>query len=470
MWSTNIGQEYFRDKVGNLLEICLQVLEEFYIEDLIETLNEIVFRFNEEAIPYSLQVCEKLSEAYKDIMIQLGQDDGDIANAKNANTANGCINAIFRLISSIGTQGSVKDKEIIHQIEGEVHDILVNSLEKDFIDVHESVMTCIGAISYYSSEITSNLWQIFPKLIELVNHYLDPETSDYGFISPGVMAMMNYMQKDPNTFISIQMESGQTPFEAVVNIIQKTIEISHEWEDLILHKTGTELVIGLLENLHGKIDDSIGSILELMVNEISDNIDKCGKKLIVQSICMSFAYNWSLTFKILEEKNWTQGVFQVIFDTLEDIKYDFEIQRVVLGLLAVVSCTDCQLPEIVVQGMPQLFKEILRLCQKSVYTREQRNKSPDEKYEQKYEQAINILDDWSDEEEYDEDEEYDPEDSKHENEELYKSFTQEVDEVQQVKKALETIHPDLYDLYFGKVSREDQNAMQDCFNNPLVVK
>lgn len=120
--------------------------------------------------------------------------------------------------------------------------------------------------------------------------------------------------------------------------------------------------------------------------------------------------------------------------------------------------------------MPQIFKEILLLCQKSVYTREQKRKSPTQKQEEKYQEAYNILDDWSDEEEYDEDEEYDPEEYKCENEEFYKSFTQEIDEVQAVKKTFEELENSQFENYFGTVSREDQSALEECFKNPLVGK
>jgi hypothetical protein len=54
--SGEVGYLFFKDKIGALLEICLDVLDEFFIEDLIEALNEIVHVFYEQIIPYSIQV------------------------------------------------------------------------------------------------------------------------------------------------------------------------------------------------------------------------------------------------------------------------------------------------------------------------------------------------------------------------------------------------------------------------------
>lgn len=282
------------------------------------------------------------------------------------------------------------------------------------------------------------------------------------------MAIMNYMQKDPDTFIQVEMQSGETPFAAVVSLIQKAISDSHESEDFLLHKTGTDLIIGLLENLHGRIDTSISNIMELLVTEIQKVEDRCVKLLIIQAISMCFAYNPALTFQIIEEKQWTQGVFQILFDALPSAKYDFEIQRLTLGLIAIISCRDYQLPDIVTQAMPQIFKELLLLCQKSIYTREQKNKPKDQKQEELCEKAYNILDDWSDDDDY-EDEEYDPDESKNDSEELYKSYTQEIDEVLEVKKTLENLDMQIFNLYFSKVTREDQAALQECLSSPLLT-
>jgi importin-7 len=450
-----------------LLESCLEVLDEFFIEDLIEALNEIVHVFYEEIIPYSIQVCEKLSEAYEEIMVQLGQEDFDMNDSKQTTTANGCVNAIYRIITSIGSQTQDNKKEVLYKIQETVHQVLLNSLDPRFQDVHESILNCIGAIAFYNEEITQNMWELFPSLLEVLYYNIE-KTCEYGLVSPGISAIMNYMQKDPDTFIGQKMQNGETPFEAVVKLINKTITDSHISNDFLLHKTGSELVIGLLENLHGRIDDSLPFIIELLVQEINEKNDRCTKLLIIQALAMCFAYNTELTFRALEEKNWTQGVFHILFEALPDAKYDFEIQRLILGILEIISCTTYQLPDIVVQAMPEIFKELVVLCQKSIYTKEQKSKSGEDKDQELREKAYNILDDWSDEDEYDDDDEYDPDEARDDNEELYKSFTQEVNEVQRVKEVFASLDPGLYSAYFEKVSREDQNALQDCVSSPLA--
>ena len=238
---SEMGSRYFKSKVGELLETCLDVLDEFFIEDLIEALNEIINVFYEEVIPYSIQVCEKLSDAYVDIMEQMSSEDWEMDDAKSVVIANGCLNAMKRLITSIGGQAKGTN-DVIYHIEEKIHQIISDSLDPRFTDVNESILTLAWALSFYCPEITENLWGFFPKIISLVQYNLD-KTCEYGLIGPGVVAIMNYMQKDPETFLSAAMESGETPFVSTVSLISKIISDSQETEDYLLHKTGTDLII-----------------------------------------------------------------------------------------------------------------------------------------------------------------------------------------------------------------------------------
>lgn len=333
---TDVGIQYFSDKIGVLLEKCLDVLDEFFIEDLIESLNEIIRVFYEEITPYSIAVCEKLSEAYIDIMAQLGESDLDMDNSKEINSANGCVSAICRVVKSIGEQNQDNKKDILLQIEDKVHSLLINSLDNRFQDVHEGILILLTTFLFHSETVSSNLWGVFPKLIDILNYNIE-KSCEYGLISPGIMAVMNYMQKDQDTFLNVKMETGETPFYTVVQLTQKCIQDSHDNDDILLHKTGTDLVVGLLENLFGKIDDFFCHIIDLLVIELGKSSQQNSRSMLVQALSMCFTYNATVAFSILEEKGWTENVFGIWFDALPLIRYDFEIKRMVLGLTSIIS-------------------------------------------------------------------------------------------------------------------------------------
>ena len=458
--STEVGIKYFTDKVGFLLKICLDVMDEFFIEDLIDTLNEIVRVYYEEITPYSIAVWEKLADSYTNIMAELWEVDEELVDSKAVSTANGCVTAICRIIKSIGQQKQDNKKEVLQQIEEKVHSVLLNSLDNRFKDVHETILTCLAAILYHTDTVSAELWSIFPKLIEVLYNNID-KTWEYGCVSPGIMAIMNYMQKDQETFLNVKMESGMTPFDAIVNLTSKCIQDSHDCSDDLLHKTGAELIVSLLENLYGKIDGYIGHIIELLVGELQNTSETTSQLLLIQAISMWFTYNPALTFSIIEEKQWTQSIFEIWFDALPKARWDFEIKRMILGLTSIISCTDYQIPDIVCQGMPQIFIQLTSLIKKTLYLKSEKEKNEDTKTQELYEKSLNILDDWSDDED---DEDYTPEDDDSGDEaELYKSLTQEIDEVEKIKQTLNELDNGIFEAYFGSVSPSDKQELQQYF-------
>ena len=70
---------------------------------------------------------------------------------------------------------------------------------------------------------------------------------------------------------------------------------------------------------------------------------------------------------------------------MPNAKYDLEIKRLTLGLLAIIKWRDFQLSEIAVRWIPSIFKELVTLWEKSFYTREQKYKSAEEKWHEAYE-------------------------------------------------------------------------------------
>ena len=53
-----------RPNLGNVLRIFLKIMDDVDYDDLIYALKEIVDKYGEEVAPYSVSLCQKLSEAY----------------------------------------------------------------------------------------------------------------------------------------------------------------------------------------------------------------------------------------------------------------------------------------------------------------------------------------------------------------------------------------------------------------------
>lgn len=74
------------------------------------------------------------------------------------------------------------------------------------------------------------------------------------------------------------------------------------------------MIVALLENMHGKIDESIPQLLsvlsqELDIQRLLDSPSKQYKSLVLQALSMAFAYDPVLVFDWLRGTNLTQQVF-----------------------------------------------------------------------------------------------------------------------------------------------------------------
>lgn len=131
--------------------------------------------YDEYITDLAVHLCDKLAENYVNLMGQIDfKDDDDRGEGKILKAANGCLNAINRIIEAIGSQEKLSNKyEILSNIQSKVENMLLISLGPDFKDCHEFIVNCIAYLSSFSDQITNSLWTLFPGMVELFLHTCD---------------------------------------------------------------------------------------------------------------------------------------------------------------------------------------------------------------------------------------------------------------------------------------------------------
>lgn len=92
----------FKDSLEDLLKTILDILDQYFTPGLIESLKELVREFDDHITPYAVNLCEKLSENYIEMMLSIDFESED-RGEKQIQIANGCVNAINRIIEAIGS-------------------------------------------------------------------------------------------------------------------------------------------------------------------------------------------------------------------------------------------------------------------------------------------------------------------------------------------------------------------------------
>lgn len=128
-------------------------------------------------------------------------------------------------------------------------------------------------------DITDNMWKLFPLLMDIA---LQPgKRGDEGleYIDPICVAVSNYIQKDKENFIKSEMnELGKmTPLQVLLEqLVSKILNVAiSAGSDSNMRKCGfirdemgglraMSLLMCLLENMNGLIDDHIPSIITVI--------------------------------------------------------------------------------------------------------------------------------------------------------------------------------------------------------------
>lgn len=266
----DVAAEMLKPALKLVLEAYLKLMTEIESEELVSALEEIVSHFKDDIEPYALQLTEQLVGSYmRLIQVNAEDDDGESALA-----AVGCVTAVRRILDSIH-----KNKDLLRRIEDIIFPILAQSLTPDGLDAIEDSLDCIALILYHGSDgqVSPNMWKLFPQLIYVIcGDDKDPD-GGYGFeyLNQISVSFQNYIAKDPKTFLTIGEGQTQTYIGLTFKFLERALAINRnspaKLDGIVLMK----VLIAMIENLKGMIDEALPFVLKICVAELSEA--KCPK-------------------------------------------------------------------------------------------------------------------------------------------------------------------------------------------------
>lgn len=143
--------------------------------------------------------------------------------------------------------------------------ILMYSLTPDGLDSIEDALDCISMVLYHgpTGRVSAGMWKLFPHLLYLVNgDEADPD-GGYGFeyISQIATAIQNYISKDPATFLSVGQGQTQTYIALTFKFVERALRINATSEHMLDGIVVMKVLIAMLENLQGRIDEALPYVL-----------------------------------------------------------------------------------------------------------------------------------------------------------------------------------------------------------------
>eukprot|EP01112_Ceratiomyxa_fruticulosa_P010852 TRINITY_DN2888_c0_g1_i1.p1 TRINITY_DN2888_c0_g1~~TRINITY_DN2888_c0_g1_i1.p1 ORF type:complete len:1156 (-),score=266.57 TRINITY_DN2888_c0_g1_i1:100-3441(-) len=363
------AKEEIRPILPSILDQCFQMMNEIDNDDLVQTLESIIFCYGEEMSPYAATLCAKITEVFLRCVEKSGihsSEDGDIiANGYQkvggshafddfqpgtnddsaAMAALQCLTAVLALLKALK-----KMPQAYAPLEPLLLPILKRGLQHDTLEYLQEILKIITFITYFQKSISPLMWELFPLMYTAFTEFA-PDFIEH-FLSP----FDNYISFGTSVFLS-----PGTP----LSYVDMTCEI---FRSIITDPKSSALDSGdaiklmecVLQNCRGQVDRIIPPLIELVTNRLETCKSGGLRVLLFTLIANCLYYNPALTLHVLESRALTGRVFTLWINNLKSFRRFCDRKVSVLGLSSIFDMPFSSLPESIQKGSKIIVSQLIQ--------------------------------------------------------------------------------------------------------------
>lgn len=324
-----------RPILPQLLDEFFKLMNEVENEDLVFTLETIVDKFGEEMAPYALGLCQNLAAAFwRCLDTSEADEDGDDPGAL---AAVGCLRAISTILESVS-----RLPHLFVQVEPTLLPIMRRMLTTDGQEVFEEVLEIVSYMTFYSPEISLEMWSLWPLMMEaLADWAID-------FFENILVPLDNYISRGTSHFLTCKDPDYQQSLWTMLSSIMS--DKNMEDNDI---EPAPKLIEVMFQNCKGQVDQWVEPYLRISIDRLRRAEKSYLKCLLIQVVANALYYNASLTLGILHKLGVATEFFNMWFQMLQQVKksgvrvnFKREHDKKVccLGLTSLLSLPEEQLP------------------------------------------------------------------------------------------------------------------------------
>ncbi|CAD8152713.1 unnamed protein product [Paramecium pentaurelia] len=473
------AQDLIRPQLSQVLEIYIKLMDLIDNERIVRSLEEIVKNFTNEITPYAHQLAAHIATIFQKYCNKQNQGDGDSDDDGEAElAASGCLEAIKRILNAPLQQESYV------QLEPVIFPIINFALTESGCDFINEALEILNLMLYKKKQLTPGLWFYYPVLCYIIiglpqetNVYaiqglteeqyilLEGCKKDWGseFVTQMLGSFRNYIQKGGSTFLTQNDFFGNSFISLIFRFIQKIYTIADNGSDETDQNQVTTILIALIENFPGQIDNLIPQIIDFsLLNLQKEKKTNKFKMVNIGVLNMCIWYNPQLAQNYLNSKGITDQILQTLLTMEKHYKYEWDISRLIFALCQLYSLP--QIPNYLLTASSEIGKLFVRLSTKILELREeeesceQEDQAEEEVDDQK--KLADKIQDLEQDEEDDDDDDYDEDEDDYA--ELYDSPLEDYDAILLMEKLILTLqqsNPQLYSGLFSQLSQQEQEQM-----------
>ena len=352
-----------------LLSIYLKLMEETDLEEIVESLQNIIKEFKDETKEYIVQLSDYLIKYFNKLITREVDEENEY---DNSSLINNVISTFIDIISFF-----VNNNEIYPQLENYVIIILEYCFKKEIYDKLEDGMDLLEEIIKNANVFPIKMWEYFIPLItsvigtdedleEFKKEYPNQIYEGNGFDSINSICKLIkiYIAKDPNTFINSTDKKGKKYIDYLLRLVQSILEICEGKKKYVETKNAFDLLCVLFDVYRGKIDNILNEILKFISNKHThkNTLYKTNLRILLSSC---FIYNSYLSLKYYESMNEIEQIFKFWFEGINNFSKKKDIKYNLIGLCCLISLDKTQQNNLIIQNMKPLIDTIISLAKKS---------------------------------------------------------------------------------------------------------
>jgi len=388
LFDKQITKDLLKGNIQKIFEINLKLMDETDMEEIMDNLQEIVKYFTEESQKYIVQLSNYLIKYFEKIKSKESDEENVMDN--------------YSLISNIVTtfcnfiQYFINNKDIYPSIEKNI-DILLEYCLQNSYDRLEEGLDIIEAILKYGDTIPKHVWKFYVPLVESVIGS-EEELEDfkkefpnqvftgngYESILDVVKLVCNFIAKEPNTFIGLEVKKDVKYFDYAIKLIESIIAISESKSSYTEIKYSLRLISTLFDCYKGKIDMLLEQIIKYILLKYKNNMKKDLENYLQNLLSLCFIYDPLKTLNTFQKENCTKDIFIFWFKGLDNLQKLLDMKYNLLGICSLISLDQSQQDKLIFDNMKQILEKIYIITEKvskKTKEKEEDKENDDDNYE-----------------------------------------------------------------------------------------
>ena len=389
-------KEMLKGEILPLLQIYIKLMEETDLEEIMNSLQEVIQNFTEESKIYIVHLSEYLIKYFNKLLNSIIDGDKEDNNIDEYSLINNIINTFCNFIHYF-----VNNNDIYPKIENYVNDLIDFCIILQPEDKLEEGLGILKEILFNCQALPKNALKYFIPLINLVVGENDLPNLDielYG--SENISDISNlicfYINKDyEENLIKMIDNKGNQYINYLLKYIKYIVlKCDKKNIDYYEYIYIFNICNNLFDKYKGKVDYICEEILNIILSKYKNNKNKELLIYICLLLSLCFIYYPQKSLFFFQKNCCLKDIFMFWFFELDKIKKYRHLKFNLFAICSIISLDQKQQDKIIFENIKLFVNKILELIEKiwEKIEKEEKNKIKEKKDEDEEEEENEDLD------------------------------------------------------------------------------